>query len=347
MQQPADTSTRPVAVLADGTPNFGAHTTRLDPIDLTSLLSIDSSPLSIRRYREKRWCYIGVIHPQVILGCAVIHLGYVSSAFAFAFDRESRKMVEHNMVSPPLGQVSFDRHPDQGTCSFRAFRGRVAIFHDISTGIRLLTTDLFFPGHSLSARITVDDKPDDLSPLQVITPMENGQTVFTHKAAGMPAHGRITVNGKTVELRPEETRAIFDWTDGFHNRNTFWNWACGAGDSDEGRRIGFNFSAGVYESGVLENVIWIDGRPVRIGRVDFDYDTQKPQSPWRVRSRGGEVDLTFQPEGIRGAKQNLGIIASRFIQPCGSYSGTIRDPEGQTLNLTSVGGVVEEHFARW
>ncbi|MBF0224981.1 MAG: DUF2804 domain-containing protein [Desulfobacterales bacterium] len=347
MQQTTLSNNKSGVLLLDGAANFGAHAIRFNPIDMENLLKIEHKRFSIQQFREKRWSYLGILNPRVILGCAVIHLGYVASAFIFAFDRQDKRMLEHTMILPPISQVRFDRHPDQGICSFSSLRTKIIMSHDINSGVRRLNTNMFLIRNPIKTQIVVSDSPEFFSPLQVIIPMENGKVVFTNKEAGLHAEGSITMGNKTFELKPEETWAIFDWTDGFFNRNTFWNWACGAGRSSDGTRIGFNFSAGVYENGVLENVIWIDGEPITISEVKFIYDNKNPMTTWRVQSVDGNVNLQFEPEGIRSANDNIGIMASRFMQPCGNFSGIIKNKEGQILNLTSVAGVVEEHYAKW
>ena len=54
--------------------------------DTKGLLNLNDRLFSIKRFKEKRWCYMGIIHPDIIFGCAVVHFGYISSAFAFGFD---------------------------------------------------------------------------------------------------------------------------------------------------------------------------------------------------------------------------------------------------------------------
>jgi len=88
--------------------------------DTKGLLNLNDRFFSFERFKEKRWCYMGIIHPDIIFGCAVVHLGYISSAFAFGFDRQRQKMMNHSLVFPPLGQVQYDRNPENGICSYKS-----------------------------------------------------------------------------------------------------------------------------------------------------------------------------------------------------------------------------------
>ncbi len=315
--------------------------------DTKGLLQLNASFFSLDRFREKRWCYMGIIHPDVIFGCAVVHLGYIASAFVFGFDRKTSQMIEHAPVFFPLGQVLFDRNPDHGVTSYQSLRGRLCLTHDQAIHKKTIRANFYLPGRSIKADIEVTEPDGGFLPMHFLTPMENKKPAYTTKAAGLKAKGKIILNRTSFDLHPENTFALFDWTNGFYPRHTFWNWACGAGVSHDGTKIGFNFSSGVYENGLLENTVWINGNPEKIGEMTFIYDPQKPFLPWKIKSRDGSVNLTFKPEGIRKANDDLFIIKSRFIQSCGSFEGSIKTGEASPIHFSNVGGVVEEHHAKW
>ena len=315
--------------------------------DTKGLLNLNDRFFSFERFKEKRWCYMGIIHPDIIFGCAVVHLGYISSAFAFGFDRQRQKMMNHSLVFPPLGQVQYDRNPENGICSYKSLRGSLILTHDKNPGPSTIKASFSLPGRSLTADIEIIEPDGGIFPMHFLMPMGNGRPAFTTKTAGLKARGKIIVNKKIFDLASENTFAIFDWTNGFYPRQTFWNWACGAGVADDGTQIGLNFSSGVYENGLLENTVWVNGIPMKQGEIIFTYDTENPEHPWQIKSKDNLINLRFNPEGIRRANDNLGIIKSTFMQPCGSFEGSIKTCDNLCLHLSSVGGVVEEHFAKW
>lgn len=315
--------------------------------DTKGLLELKTALFSLDRFREKRWCYMGIIHPDIIFGCAVVHLAYLSSAFAFAFDRQQKEMMDRSYVLPPMGQVRYDRNPDTGVCSFKSPLGSLVLTHETTKCRHLIQACFGLPNRSLKADISVEEPAGGIQPMHFLMPMEHSRTAFTSKIAGLTAKGKIRVNKKQFLLSPDTTFAVFDWTDGFYPRNTFWNWACGAGLAHDGTRVGFNFSSGVYENGLLENTVWINGTPVKTSQIRFTYDDENPCRPWQINSRDGAVRLIFTPEGMRRADDNLGFIKSRFIQPCGAFEGKIKISGLPECCLSAVGGVVEEHFAKW
>jgi len=65
------------------------------------------------------------------------------------------------------------------------------------------------------------------------------------------------------------------------------------------------------------------------------------------KSQDGFINITFEPRGIRRANDNLFIIKSRFIQPCGSFEGSINTDRASPIHFSDVAWVVEEHHAKW
>lgn len=315
----------------------------------TELIGLPLSNPLRNGFTEKRWCYAGLVSPGLFFGAAVIHLGYVTSAFCFAFDRETREMTETALTLPPLGHCRYDRNPDDGTCRFRGLGSRIEI-NNLGTTQKALSIDL---KSGLRAEILFSAPGTGLSPMHFPMDMGEGRRAFTTKAAGFCATGEVAVKGRAFSLDPAESFGLFDWTHGAYPRQTFWNWACGAGRAtdDQGKDtlLGFNFSRGVYENGRLENTLWIDGQPESIPEITWEYNAKDPMTPWKIFSKGQApvVDLAFNPEGIRSANDNFLLVKSRFLQPCGRFDGHITTCSGRVLTLGRVSGVVEEHFAKW
>ena len=319
---------------------------------LADTTSITGLPLPGRlknAFTEKRWCYAGIVSPDLFFGAAVVHLGYITSAFCFGFDRTEGRMVEHDVVRPPLGQVRYDLNPETGTCRFKAPGSRVEISGDKENRNLVVCTG----SGKKSLAADIDIMPGDFSPMHFPMDMGEGKKAFTTKAAGMKTAGSVRLGDRQILLDPENSYALFDWTHGAYHRQTFWNWTCGAGsgrekaDGGTTAAIGFNFSRGVYENGTLENTLWVDGQPEPAGAMTYDYDAKNPLEPWEIVSKDKKISLRFFPEGMRSANDNFGIVASRFIQPCGRFEGEITTLSGRTFVLEETGGVVEEHFARW
>jgi len=94
--------------------------------------------------------------------------------------------------------------------------------------------------------------------------------------------------------------------------------------------------------------LWLDGEPIPLGAAEFQFDPQAPLAPWSVRTDCGLLDLRFDPQGARCADRDLGVAASRYIQPVGVFSGTVRrKPNGPATVVSDLLGVTEDHRSVW
>lgn len=327
--------------------SFGSHLQRLSDLTIEGAVGSTPSVFSLKKFREKRWCYIGVISNDCISGTALVHLGYACNAFSFVYDRQEKKLLEKGYVFSPLSGMQFDRDADTGDCKMQNKNDSIAILNRCQEGKRILNINIANNSkNQIIAKLEIQENLNS-KPLQLFTPMQNGKKVFTQKIAGLSACGTIQTQEKTFTFKKENSFAIFDWTNGFHNRITEWNWASAGGVSECGKRIGLNFSSGVYTSGYGENVVWFDGEPELQDDIIFEYDSKDPLKPWTITNKQKSIELMFTPENLRQAKENFGLVASSFKQPCGSFSGFLTTKAGERITVNNMGGVVEEHYAKW
>ena len=164
----------------------------------------------------------------------------------------------------------------------------------------------------------------------------------TQKRALLAVRGELNVGGWRRSLTG--ALAGFDYTHGLLARRTMWRWAFGLGRAKSGERVAFNLVQGFV--GEPECAAWVEGEiyPLREGR--FAFDRGRPLSEWRVSTADGAVDLRFKPGGMHAEHKNLGLVASRFVQPTGLYSGTLR-VGGRELALDGVLGVTEDQDVLW
>jgi hypothetical protein len=106
-------------------------------------------------------------------------------------------------------------------------------------------------------------------------------------------------------------------------------------------------AAGVNETGVTENCLWVDGVLTKLNMAIFEFDRYKPDNLWKVRTTDGLLELTFQPRGRREEKINAVVIASNFKQVFGHFSGWMIDSTGEKIAIDKVPGFMEDHYAKW
>ena len=290
---------------------------------------------------KKRWQYFGAFDQKLVLGVAVIHLGYVGSAFAYVYERGSNKLKELNLMDIGARKTIYSDNSVSGFSSLGTSKGSIRLDNDVLSGPRKITVQ----SQGLKIDVELPDNSEEFTPLALCS--RNGLRGFnyTHKAAGLPATGAVEVDGRKMELS-EQALGVVDWTAGCAAHETYWNWASAAGMQKNGKVLGLNLVSGINETAYTENVIWFDGKPIKVDIMHFDYDYKDPMQPWKIRSNDGKVDLEFTPESERREDKNVLFIASKFRQPFGSFEGQVKIG-GKKTQIDSLYGFVEEHFVRW
>jgi hypothetical protein len=218
--------------------------------------------------------------------------------------------------------------------------------------------DAWFRGHR--ARLSLQHGDDDVLTLSVRTPamkvqvelslaaaplllavgrVEGGVAHATQKSSALPVAGWLNVRGRRFDLA--KAVACVDSSNGLLARDTDWRWA-----SAHGAKVGFNLQQGYFGSN--ENALWLDGQLIPLGAARFEFDPQQPMAPWKIRTDDGLLNLVFTPEGARQEDRNLLIASSHYVQPVGTFSGTVRaSHNAQARRITRLLGVTEDHRSRW
>lgn len=283
-----------------------------------------------RLLHGKRWHWIGLFGPDVAAAVAIIDLGWTSSGFAWVFDRKEKALVADLSAIARPGGARVTERPGEGRSAFHGGAMGLEV-ERTKHGWRVAASAKKF---MLSALVSETPASQTLA---AVAKIDGGLANCTHKTACLSADGTVAANGKRWELR--RATAAIDHTHGLLARDTRWRWACAAGD-----RVGLNLVDGF--NGPVENGLWIDGRLHKIGAASIELNAGKPLEPWSVRTEDGCVDLVFTPDGVRAEDKNLLVAASRYVQPIGTFRGTVRAPGGSAMQV-EITGVTEDHRARW
>jgi hypothetical protein len=333
-------SSPPADVVDPGTgaPRFGSYRGPLPRVELGALAG-GRLPRLRRLVREKRWMYAAISADPLLLGIAVVDLGYLANAFAFVFDRRAGRMVADHTALGPGPVASVNELAGAGHHARFAFAGNeVAIQRGLASstyGVRVRMRDL-----RVDAELDASAAPDGIS---VIAPIAGGVVNTTEKRALLAVRGEASVGGHTTSL--EGGFGGYDYTHGLLARHTAWRWAFAQGRTTGGEPVALNLVEGFV--GEAECALWLGGdlHPLAEGR--FSFDARDPEAPWQVRTADGSVDLRFQPGGAHREEKNFGIVASRFLQPMGVFSGTVRIPGRAPVELRDVLGVTEDQDVLW
>lgn len=317
-------------VTRDGAIQEGSFRGALPRVDLKPL----GKNVIYRLTHQKRWVYVAIATEELFSGLAVVDLGYVKSTFGFAYARDGGMLADKSAIGHPISGGVADGI-DSGLCAnFSAGRTRVEI---VRRGDALEIDAAFFPDLEIRARV---DAAVSHSPLSAIGPVPGGIIDATEKHALLPVTGDLVVRGQRRSLNG--AFGGWDYTHGYLARHTRWRWAYLLGRATTGERIGMNLVEGFL--GECECGVWVDDTLYPVGEGRFLFG--EPLQPWMISSTDGAVDLRFEPGGMHSEKNDFKVVRSRFVQPVGAYSGTIR-VDGRTLTLDRVLGVAEDQDVVW
>lgn len=290
--------------------------------------ALDRDPRPGRRGRTRRWSYSAAGSDEVAVGAAVVDLGFVATAFAWCL--VDGRLLTWDARGLPRVHASLGARADTPS-RFRTRGARVVIGPDGDLDLDVPVAD-----GRLVARVGIT--PDQ--PAVCVTPTPAGGWNTTQKVAGESARVHVQVPGAQVSVTGGAWR---DWTVGAQDRDTTWRWAAGAGRAEDGRRVGLNASTGMNGVAAGEDVVWWDGRPHPLEVAELG-PVGRRAGDWHLAGPGWSLDLASS--GARAADENLLVVRSRYVQPVGTFTGTLPDPAGRPVAVRLV-GVTEDHLARW
>jgi hypothetical protein len=307
---------------------------------------VDPSPLGkgavFRVAHEKRWVYAAAAAEDLLVGAAIVRLGYAANAFAFAYDRAAGKMMaDFSATTPAFAATVGDTGQEGCLARFRWLGNSMSLERGVGERdyrFEVATADL-----RISARFSTDGAPPAIGAVAALPGPPEDLFNATEKLVLLPVVGEAIAGGKHYRL--EGALGGLDFTSGFLARRTAWRWAFALGRTRSAERVALNLVQGFV--GPAECAVWVNGELYPVSEGLIDCDPKSPLVPWHVRTVDGELDLRFDPGALHAEEHDFGVVASRFIQPAGSFSGTIRLPGREPLELDRVLGVAEDQTVVW
>lgn len=293
---------------------------------------------------DKRWIYAAVRSDDLVVAAAVVRTGYAATALTWIWDAAQPGFVDERVAkAPPVAAEVVDDGPGARSARFTAGGLRIVIDErtlaiDASPGAALARGSRA-TGRPIHARIAFT--PSAAPPIAAVAAIPGGLASATQKHLAAAA-GELIAGGTRRAI--ERGTAAFDYTNGLLARRTTWRWALALGTSGGGRRIALNLVEGFV--GEAECGLWVDDTLIPLGEGRFELDPTEPSRPWRIRTACGGVDLRFVAGAIHAQTEDLVVIRSRFLQPAGRFTGTLR-AGGADLGELDLLGVAEDQDVTW
>jgi Protein of unknown function (DUF2804) len=298
----------------------------------------------LRRLRLKEWIGFTLLHPDWYSSLIIQDAHYLSSSEIYAYDRRSGALHQH-AVSGKGGSLAMPARLAGGHCSFR--RRGYRLEYDFAAGPGKRHTLQF----DIAATQTAPAFEGELeleaghssAPLSVSSRLPGGR-LYTHKAI-FPAEGTLRVGDRKIAFDGTRDLAIIDEHKSMLPYRTTWLWGTFGLRAADGI-IGANLVDRPEVPGQEEeSCLWTPGRCEPLANIEFHQQAGGASAPWHIFSRDGRLDVTFEPEGRKQVRHQLGIFAIDYYQLFGQYRGTLRGAD-RSYPVEGAHGVCESMRAR-
>jgi hypothetical protein len=322
---------------ASGEPQLGTYFGGADEIDLSPAARRLGARYALSHH--KRWIYSAIARDDIYVGVAIVDLTYAANAFAVVSDPRTGVIAHTSHMGLPGLSVRVGDRPEEGCdAQFQAPGAHFAFNRRYGSS----TYDLTVVTRDVKVYATFDTRPAPAPVVAVARPL-GGDVNVTEKRVLMAVRGMVETDGRKVDV--DGALGGIDYTQGFLPRATAWRWAYLMGKTTDGRRVGMNLVEGF--NGQPECALWLEGETFSVGEGRFSFSRKAPLSPWKITTTCGAVDVTFDPVGMHSEDRDLVLLRSTFVQPVGTFRGTLRIPGHGKVSVDGAPGVVEDQNVRW
>jgi len=293
--------------------------------------------------RVKEWDNLNIWTADHSLAVTVADIGYVGYVSVTWRDLTTGEVRVVRELTPGRA-IHLPRSPLVGDVLFAGRKLHVSMIHEAG-GRRLLVSAPGLEGGPLSANLALG-WGEGRDRIVLSHPWPEGPEYFTLSVKELPlrASGVVRVGGETIPFEPQTAFGVLDWGRSLRPREGTWRWAFGSvGD------IGWNLGAGGPADGGVwtQNVVMVEGRAHAFGPVTFSFDPEALETPWRVRTADGRLDLVLTPRHSHSDQLDLRLVATDTRQAFGTWSGTITLEDGTVLTIADAPGLAEQVYNKW
>jgi hypothetical protein len=338
-------------LIIDGLPRYGRFKNAPSVINVNDFKFISpfNQPLTgikaalKRKFGFKSFQFVSINNQDIMIGLAVVNLGWVGSGFFYIYDKKSNTTQEFSALQPLARHTTIEHPADTALSIFQSGNFKIEITRANQKRIVKVT----------KAKQCLLDAIIDISqvePLSLCNPTGATGWTYTQKQTAEDVYGYYLHQGHRVEISSKDGYlAATDDSCGFLSYHTSWHWLSVSAIISTGQRVGLNFAMGVNQGFGTENAIWINGKIFEVPPVMFiliEEDRVNNQSTWQIYSADHSIDLNVETGWCRQESLNLAIVASHFNQWVSKVYGTVKC-ESHTIEFNGELGLLEKHFAKW
>ena len=301
----------------------------------------DPKKIKARPFALKEWDFFQAQLGEWVLQFTLGHVSYAWNA-AVTLLRPSDGARESFSIMRPFSLAMMGNSPE-GEHIVSAGGKDWHMAADYLPGLILLTAktnDGYMDVNLLLERRECEDK------MVIATPFAQPNQFYLNQKEHYPSvSGYARIGDTTAEAQPGGT-ALLDWGRGVWPFRQDWYWGCGSCVSN-GKRFGFNIGWGFGDLRyATENMIFLDGKAIKLGKLTADMDENALDCPWHFRDEDGILDMTMTPVYDNHTTTKLLWVDNSCHQVYGRFSGTVHLPAGE-YRFEQLDAFVEHAHNRW
>ena len=301
----------------------------------------DRKRIHARPFALKEWDFYQVQLGEWILQFTLGHVSYAHNAAVTLLRPSDGKRASFSMMKP-FALRGMGASPDRPGVLTASGRGWCMTAANIGEAVRLTarTDDGRTDVQLTLRRMKGDDK------MVICTPFDRPNQFYLNSKEHFPiVTGFARIGGVYAEAAEGDT-ALLDWGRGVWPFRQDWYWGCGS-QWQNGSRIGFNIGWGFGDlSRATENMFFVNGKHIKLGRIITDMDEKALDRPWHFRDEDGLLDMVMQPVYDNFTTTKILWVDNSCHQVYGTFAGVIRTEEGEIV-FDGLEAFVEHARNRW
>ena len=326
----------------------------------------DRARVKAAKFRIKEWDYYLVNDDEYALALTLSDLGYIGMISASVIDFTACEYTTTSEITVlPLGRFNMPSDSSRGESTFENKRVKMSFIATPEQRALHCEFKKFKGDLTLTADVVLDEIPRDTMVISTPFAEDPKAFYFNQKIDAMRATGVFTVGDVTHEFSPRDSFGLLDWGRGVWTYDNIWYWGLAQGwqngrgeagpDAPGAKRFGMNIGYGFGDtSAASENMCFIDGEAVKLGRLDFGIpenagkqgakrllERYRFMEPWHIRDTEGRLDLRFTPQIDRFDLTDAKLIVTDQHQVFGTFDGSLVLDDGSVFQIAGLRGAAE------
>lgn len=336
----------PKALVEKGKAHFGTFNNEFSNLNILDCARPTKWGNLFKKKKLSLWEALTVEFDEGMLLSAVVNLGFFGMGFNVFFEKKTNKVYSFRTVVRS-NQVKFaDNLLDGKETSIDVPDLEFSFLNDFGDGfvqVDNIHTNKKVGSIEYHLKLNTVSKPSIVCiPLDVNRPLATEKQLFKAK-------GKLTINGKTYDLKDSAT-AVIDDHRAYYPRKSHYDWLTCLGKGEEGKYQAFNLThnQSIDADSYNENLIWKDNSSSFLPPIKFTHtarckdfiNSDETPTQWIIKDEHDMVNLRFNILGINKTRDNFLVARTDYYIAFGTLSGYLKDENGTTYeydNLYALG----------